>query len=43
MTMMMGLAILIEASLSFLGLGIKPPSAAWGIDGLPNGYKLLWS
>ncbi len=39
-TMMMGLAILIEASLSFLGLGIKPPSAAWG-SMVYEGYKYL--
>ena len=29
-TMQMGTAILTEASLSFLGVGIEPPSAAWG-------------
>jgi len=40
MTMMMGLAILIEASLSFLGLGIKSPSAAWG-SMVYDGYKYL--
>ena len=40
MTMMMGLAVLIEASLSFLGLGIKPPSAAWG-SMVYDGYKYL--
>jgi ABC-type dipeptide/oligopeptide/nickel transport system permease subunit len=40
MTMMMGLAILIEASLSFLGLGIKPPNAAWG-SMVYDGYKYL--
>jgi peptide/nickel transport system permease protein len=40
MTMMMGLAILIEASLSFLGLGIKPPAAAWG-SMVYDGYKYL--
>jgi len=40
MTMMTGLAILIEASLSFLGLGIKPPSAAWG-SMVYDGYKYL--
>ncbi len=40
MTLMMGLAILIEASLSFLGLGIKPPSAAWG-SMVYDGYKYL--
>ena len=30
MTMMLGNAILSEASLSFLGIGIEPPTAAWG-------------
>lgn len=40
MTMMMGLAILIESSLSFLGFGIKPPTAAWG-SMVYDGYKYL--
>jgi len=40
MTMMMGLAILTEASLSFLGLGIKPPIAVWG-SMVYDGYKYL--
>lgn len=40
MTMMMGLAILTEASLSFLGLGIRPPAAAWG-SMVYDGYKYL--
>jgi len=30
LTLMMGTTILAEASLSFLGLGIDPPGAAWG-------------
>lgn len=30
LTMQIGRAILAEASLSFLGIGIKPPTAAWG-------------
>jgi len=30
MTMMMGTSILLEAGLSFLGLGIAPPVPAWG-------------
>ena len=30
MTMMMGVSILAEASLSFLGLGISPPTPSWG-------------
>lgn len=30
MSIMMGLAILAEASLSFLGLGVEPPIPSWG-------------
>jgi peptide/nickel transport system permease protein len=30
MTMMLGVAILAEAGLSYLGIGIKAPTAAWG-------------
>lgn len=30
LTIMMGLAILAEASLSFLGLGVRPPTPSWG-------------
>lgn len=30
MTLLMGVALLIEASLSFLGLGVQPPDASWG-------------
>jgi ABC-type dipeptide/oligopeptide/nickel transport system permease subunit len=26
----MGFAILFEASISFLGLGVQPPDASWG-------------
>lgn len=39
-TMMMGLAILAEAALSFLGIGIKPPGAAWGAM-VSDGYQYL--
>lgn len=39
-TMMIGMAILIEATLSFLGLGIKPPTAAWG-SMVYDGYRYL--
>jgi len=39
-TMMMGMAILAEASLSFLGVGIKPPEAAWGTL-VYEGYQYL--
>lgn len=31
MTMQIGAAILAEAGLSFLGIGIEPPAAAWGL------------
>jgi len=30
MTMMLGTTVLAEAGLSFLGIGIKPPTPAWG-------------
>lgn len=40
MTMMIGMAILAEAGLSFLGLGIKPPTPAWG-SMCYDGYKYL--
>ncbi|MBI5033328.1 MAG: ABC transporter permease [Chloroflexi bacterium] len=39
-TMNLGLAILSEAALSFLGLGIKPPGAAWGAM-VNDGYRYL--
>lgn len=39
-TMQMGSAILAEAGLSFLGIGITPPGAAWGAM-VNNGYKYL--
>jgi peptide/nickel transport system permease protein len=41
-TMNMGTAILAEAALSFLGLGIAPPGAAWG-SMVNDGYKHLLS
>ncbi len=40
MTMMMGVAILSEAALSFLGLGITPPTPAWG-SMCYDGYQYL--
>ena len=40
MTMMIGIAILSEASLSFLGLGILPPTPSWGSLCF-DGYKYL--
>jgi peptide/nickel transport system permease protein len=39
-TMQMGSAILAEAGLSFLGMGIEPPGAAWGAM-VNSGYKYL--
>ncbi len=42
MTMMLGGAILAEAGLSFLGIGISPPNAAWGAM-VNNGYRYLLS
>lgn len=35
-----GFAILAEASLSFLGLGVRPPTASWG-SMLHDGYQYL--
>jgi peptide/nickel transport system permease protein len=42
MTLNLGGAILSEASLSFLGVGIKPPGAAWG-SMLQEGYQNLFT
>lgn len=39
-TMMMGLTILAEAMMSFLGIGIEPPGAAWGAM-VTDGYEYL--
>jgi peptide/nickel transport system permease protein len=39
-TMNLGMAILAEAGLSFLGLGIVPPGASWG-SMVNDGYKYL--
>jgi len=40
MTMQIGGAILAESSLSFLGIGISPPAAAWGAM-VNDGYRYL--
>ena len=40
MTMMIGMTILFEAGLSFLGIGIKEPTIAWG-SLVNDGYKYL--
>lgn len=39
-TIHLGVAILAEAALSFLGLGIQPPGAAWG-SMVSEGYRYL--
>jgi peptide/nickel transport system permease protein len=39
-TMLMGMTILAEAGLSFLGIGIERPAAAWG-SMITDGYKYL--
>jgi peptide/nickel transport system permease protein len=41
-TLNLGTAILAEAALSFLGLGIAPPGAAWGAM-VNDGYRYLLS
>jgi peptide/nickel transport system permease protein len=38
----LGTAIMMEASLSFLGIGILPPTAAWG-SMVSSGYRFLLS
>jgi peptide/nickel transport system permease protein len=40
MTMNLGIAILVEASLSFLGMGINPPTPSWG-GMVSDGYRFL--
>lgn len=41
-TLNLGVAILAEAALSFLGIGIRPPGAAWG-SMVNDGYRYLLS
>jgi ABC-type dipeptide/oligopeptide/nickel transport system permease subunit len=44
-TLVIAIAILVEASLSFLGFGIQPPNAALGkliSDGQGEGFELWW-
>jgi peptide/nickel transport system permease protein len=41
-TMDLGFAILAEASLSFLGIGINPPTATWGAM-INNGQRYLFT
>jgi len=42
MTMQLGSLILAEAGLSFIGIGIEPPGAAWGAM-VSDGYRYLRS
>lgn len=39
-TVNLGTAIMMEASLSFLGIGIRPPTATWGAM-VSSGYRFL--
>ena len=41
----MGYAVLAEAGLSFLGVGIKPPTPTWGTmlqESFPLVYRSVW-
>ncbi len=45
-SLLVGFAVLTEAGLSFLGVGIKPPSATWGIviqEGFPDIRTNVWA
>jgi peptide/nickel transport system permease protein len=42
MTMQMGTMILAEAGLSFLGVGVQPPTPAWGAM-VTDGYRYLFT
>lgn len=42
LTLQLGFALLIEASMSFLGVGMSPPAAAWG-SMISTGYEFLIS
>ena len=44
-TLLIGIAVLAEASLSFLGIGAQPPQATWGLmiaEGFPLIRRSLW-
>ena len=41
-TLVLGLAMLGEVALSFIGLGVQPPQASWG-SMLANGYQFMRS
>ena len=42
LTLNIGFMILAEAGLSFLGIGVQPPTAAWGAM-VADGYKYLYT
>ncbi len=42
LTLWMGFAIMAEAGLSFLGMGIEPPGAAWGAM-VSYGYQYIFT
>jgi peptide/nickel transport system permease protein len=39
-SLLVGVAVLAEASLSFLGIGVRPPAATWGII-MSEGFPLI--
>jgi len=41
-TMNLGTAVMLEATLSYLGVGIVPPTPAWGVM-VSEGYKYLFN
>lgn len=44
-TLNVAIAIMVEASLSFVGLGVQPPAASWGTllkQGYDNLFQTLW-
>lgn len=41
-SLLFGVAIITEASLSFLGVGVQPPQPSWGLD-LRTGYQYMSS
>jgi peptide/nickel transport system permease protein len=45
-SLLVGFAVLTEAGLSFLGVGIRPPAATWGIviqEGFPDIRSNVWA
>ncbi len=42
LTLLTGISLLVQAALGFLGIGVNPPSPAWG-DSLSGAYKFIAS